>query len=132
MPKFEFGVPMKSPPHASPNTAADRVSSYEWTPVVLPADLPSFSDERLKLIHTMHVPLHGSIVMNPAEDSHGFTIFVEPAFRDLFVVTVRDESFATGRNGRALDFVEGDLVGGAVVELGRPRRLVRSDLLRVP
>jgi len=34
-------------------------------------------------------------------------------------------------DGNALDLVERDLVRGAIVELGRARRLVSGDLLRV-
>lgn len=36
-----------------------------------------------------------------------------------------------GSNRNPLDLVEGDLVVGAIVEFGRPRRLMRRDLLRM-
>lgn len=59
---------------------------------------------------------------------------VEPVFGSERAKEVAGLAFLgheVGLDHNALDFVETDLVGGAVVQLGRPWRFACGDLLRV-
>src|SRR6266851_444671 len=60
--------------------------------------------------------------------------FLEPEFR-IFpgqpLAHLLNNSFRPESNPDPLDFVEGNLILGAIVQLGRARRFVRRDLLRM-